>query len=106
MAKLSVRNRKRRSNDGRSTVAEIRQLRCIAAKAIGIFQFADTSPSSSNELLRDALRCARTDLDLLRSAELVEESAYDRAQQRIGLAGALGAYLDRFGAQRLGVDHG
>ena len=84
----------------------MRQLRCIAAKAIGIFQFEDRSPSSSNELLRDALRCARTDLDLLRSAELVEEGAYDRAQQRIGLASALGAYLDRFGAQRLGVDHG
>ena len=82
--------------------SELEALRAIVKMAEGIFEFEGEPGAGADPtvILREALRVAREDFDVLTVAASrgeLESSVYNRMSRRCDLALALGAYRARFG---------
>jgi hypothetical protein len=94
-----------RENHGETTeLGELEVLRKLADIAAGIYESGDETEATAEAVLREALRTASADLDLLSEASGnglggPDSMSFVRAQRRIELALALSEYRADFRAK-------
>jgi hypothetical protein len=76
---------------------ELESLRAILRTALWTFEHQGAGRGSSRELIEEALRSARDDIDMLEHAVDAPGLRFCRAQYRIDLAFAIAKHLDTFG---------